>query len=356
MSFRRLAPLRPGLVLVALVVVFLAGCARKPAGPLDQELDRLFSTAAQKGLLSGNVLVTRGEATLYEKSFGQADRARRIPNTAATRFRAFSLLEPLTATLVFQQIEAGRLRLTDTLDRFLPALAGRAAGRITLQQLLTHTSGLPDLVNQHRSRRITPEDLAAAALKSPGSFARSNTGYVCLGLVLEAVTGNTFAALLQEKILGPAGMADSGLIRAGSRPEGLAENYPIATDTTPTRFDESFEALDGSASLYTTARDLRRFDRALKGGKLLSPSSQDLMLTAQVEKRYGYGWYVAEQAGNPFPWYRGEYRGYLGWIARLSPRDEVVVILFNQENIDLFLLRKTLALLESDPTGKGSAP
>ena len=217
----------PVLVPALAVFALLSGCGAKPDGPLDAQIDAIVQKAHARGRFTGNVLVTRNETTVYEKSLGLADVAGNVPHTGDTRFLAFSVLKPMTAVLVFQQIDSGRLKLTDTLESLFPTLAGKPAGRVTLRALLTHTSGLPEVISEHLDRRITPRDLETAAVKPGGAFEYSNTGYVTLGLVLEAATGCTYGQLLQERILQPAGMNDSGLARTGRETPNLARGYHL---------------------------------------------------------------------------------------------------------------------------------
>ena len=110
------------------------------------------------------------------------------------------------------------------------------------------------------------------------------------------------------------------------------------------------EALDGAGSLYTTARDLWRFDRALAGDKILSRKMQDLMLTQQIKGRFGYGWFLSEQGGRYFPWHKGDYRGYAAILVRQVHRHEVIVILSNLQEADVSDLRTDiLRALKADP-------
>ena len=332
-------------------VMLSAGCKGDNGGALDEEIDAVFRAAHERGTFSGSVLVTRGERTIYERSFGLADREMPIPNTADTKFAVFSIVKPLTAMLVFQQIGAGRLRLVDTLDTVFPNLAGKPAGRISLQQLLTHTSGIQEVISDHLDRRLTAHDLEIAAVPTGASFKYSSTGYVCLALVLEAVTGRSYEDLLQEGILIPAGMRDSGVLRTGRIIPGLARGYrPVDGKLTATEFGVVVEALDGAGSLYTTARDLWRLDRALRAEKILSRRPQDEMLSQQIEGRFGYGWFLDEQGGRYFPWHKGDFRGHAAVWVRQVHRDETIVILANQEEADVLGLRsKLLRLLKAHP-------
>lgn len=348
-------PIQP---LFLVVVAALVGCNPRPRVPLEQEVARIFEEAHRSGEFAGTALVTRGNQTVYEGSFGPADRQRNLLNTNQTRYLAFSVLKPMTAVLVFQQIDAGRIRLTDTLESFFPNLAGQPAGPLTLQQLLTHTSGIVEVIRRHPDRRITPRDLEGPVVQSDTSFQYSNTAYVCLGLVLEAVTDRSYETLLREKIFQPAGMNDSGLLRSGSSVSNLSRGYRLSSGKPEVvELGVAMEALDGAGSLYTTARDLWRFDRALASGSILRPETQALMVSQQVKGRYGYGWFLSEQGGNYYPWHKGDYRGHTALLIRPTHRDEVVVLLSNQEETDLPALRtKVLRVLKARPEPLNPAP
>ena len=117
---------------------------------------------------NGTVLVTRADTPIYQASFGFADRERQLANAAETKFIAFSVNKPMTAVLVFQLIDGGKLALDDRLDRFFVNLVGKPAGGITVRQLLSHTSGIEEIIERHPDRRITPQDLEAAIVQRRG--------------------------------------------------------------------------------------------------------------------------------------------------------------------------------------------
>jgi CubicO group peptidase (beta-lactamase class C family) len=347
---------------VALVNIFLAlavmpGCSRSAEQPLPTRLDAIFRAAHAHGEFNGNVLVTRGDTVVYQASLGAADRARSIANTAETKFLAFSVNKPMTAILVFQLIESGSLRLDDRLDRFFPNLAARPAGAITLRQLLTHTSGIEEVISRHRDRRIDARDLETAVVKGAGSYNYSSSGFVCLALVLEAVTARSYAELIEDRILRPAGMANSGLLRSGVSVAGLALGYRVVDgkdEVAP--LDIAPEVLEGAGSLYTTVGDLWRFDQALNSGKILAQRTQDLMMTPQSGDR-GFGWSLDEQDGKYFPWHKGSYRGFTAVLVRQIHRHEMIAILSNDQDTDVLELRtQVLRLLKRDARAGAARP
>jgi len=340
--------LTTSLTSLLLVIATLGGCARADDRPLGEQIGALFSEAHADGEFDGNVLVLRGGVPVYEASFGLADRERKIANNTHTKFLAFSVNKPFTAVLVFQLIESGKMALEDRLDRFFPNLAGKPAGAITIRQLLAHTSGIEEVIERHLDRRITPDDLETAKVSDAGSVKYSSSGYVCLALVLEAVTGRAYAELLEDGILGPAGMRNSSLLRSGVPVVGLAQGYRAAKGSEISPLGIAPEVMEGAGSLYTTVGDLALFDQALNDNRILSKRMQDLMFTQQAGDR-ALGWSLDEQGGKYFPWHKGSYRGFTAVFVRQIHRHEMIAILSNDQDTDVLELRtRVLKLLKRD--------
>ena len=328
----------------------LGGCDGNAAAPLPAQIDAVFRKAHADGEFNGTVLITRADTPIYQASFGFADRERQLANAAETKFVAFSVNKPMTAVLVFQLIDSGKLALDDRLDHFFANLVGKPAGGITVRQLLSHTSGIEEIIERHLDRRITAQDLEAAVVRDAGSFHYSSSGYVCLALVLEAVTQRSYGQLLEESILRPAGMTDSGLLRSGVSVAGLAIGYREADGKSViSPLGVPPEVMEGAGSLYTTVRDLWRFDQALNQQRILSRAMQDLMLTRQAGER-SYGWSLSEQDGKYFPWHKGSFRGYTALFVRQVHRHEMIAILSNDQDTDVLEQRtRVLRLLKRSP-------
>jgi D-alanyl-D-alanine carboxypeptidase len=346
-------PRRPASNIPVLLLAVLAGCSDAPEQPLPEQIAQVFDAAHAAGGFNGSVLVMREGSIVYEASFGLADEVGRRPNSSATKYLAFSVVKPMTAVLVFQQIEAGTLHLDDRLDGLFPNLAGRPAGGITLRQLLSHTSGIEDVIGAHTERRITVADLESARIRDSGSFEYSSAGFVCLALVLERVTGLEYGRLLMERIFVPAGMNASGLLRSGVLVDGLATGHRREDGLRIVApLGVAPEALDGAGSLYSTVGDLARFDQALKSEKILSRRMQEEMLTRLPGDR-AYGWSLGEQDGRYFPWHQGSFRGFAAIFVRQIHRRETIAILSNDQETDVLGLRtQILRLLKRDAAAR----
>src|SRR5262245_26477741 len=217
------------------------------------------------------------------------------PRTMDDRVRIFTVSQTFTAAIVLQLAEEGKLQLNDSVAKYVHGV-DRLGHRITLRQLLNHTSGLANYLDPsfgfwlgraNRSKTVRPVDLLKVAafqpraFKQPGSsFAYSNTGYIALGLVIEKVTGNSYGAELMRRIV---------------RPLRLSGTELASTRQIPGLRDPGINPylLWAAAGIVSTARDLARFFSALLSGRLVSRASLDKMERTVQDpagpERYGLG-------------------------------------------------------------------
>jgi CubicO group peptidase (beta-lactamase class C family) len=157
--------------------------------------------------------------------------------------------------------------------------------------------------------------------------------------VIERVTATGYASVIMDRIFMRPGMVSSGVLRRGQAVPGLVrgDGHLIAPDN----WDFDVEAIDGAGSLYSTAADLLRFDRALASGTLLRPDTVQLMTAPHVPGEYGYGWMLGEQGGTPYSWHSGNLPGFGAYMARPA-RDEFVVVLSDRSAGDVRGLARQL--------------
>ncbi len=259
-----------------------------------EEVQRLLDQLVAAGA-PGAAAWIHDEHGRVQAASGVADLRARRPMQPGLHFRAGSLTKSLVATLVLQLVAEGRLSLSDTLERWLPAILPYG-DRVTIHQLLNHTSGVPDYwaavertlygSRQGRLRAWTPQALVGlVADQPPGlppgtAWSYSNTGYVLLGLTVETATGDTLARELGRCIFGPLGLRDTslpgnspGIPSPTSRgyslplsPQGEVITGPLLDFTTQ---NPSWAWAAGA--LVSTLEDLGHFFRALLGGRLLPP-------------------------------------------------------------------------------------
>jgi CubicO group peptidase (beta-lactamase class C family) len=297
---------------------------RAPAtdAALGALLDRNVGRLAAMGAFSGTVLVARGERVVYARGFGLAERDHGVPNGVDTRYTTASMGKMFTAVAIAQLVEAGRLRLDDTLARVLPDYPNaERAGRVTIRQLLAHTAGLGDIWSHpafvrgraYASNRELAWAIADAPLQfAPGTrWSYSNEGYVVLGAVVERLAGTSFEAYLRRHVWGPAGMAATANAGADAVVPHRAVGY-TAGDDDPLRVElprpnwplvGATSAASGAGGAYATAGDYFRFARALRRGALVRPAMRDTLWAARNPlpwdgtTAYGYGFMRAAVAG-----------------------------------------------------------
>lgn len=298
---------------------------------LTSRLDAALAAGSDGGSASARALsvaVVENGAIVYARAAGTSDVAKNTAATAATRFRAGSITKIFTAVAVLQLVDGGRIKLDEPLATYLPNAPH--AKEITLRQLLTHSSGIPNYLDAAirsgaTATATTPQAiLSAVAAKplefTPGAhFAYSNTGYVLLGLVVEKITGQSLAAYETENVLKRAGMTQTTF---GTAPAGVpvATGYADAKDTLASRLDPSWTYAVGD--VITTASDLARFDIALMGGKLVAQATFARMATSGIDagdngRGYGFGMTVR-------PFGTGQLVGHHGGLPGFATVDEML--------------------------------
>ena len=268
-------------------------------------------TAANKyRLFNGSVLVAENGKVIYKKGLGLAQMEWNIPNTPDTRFRLGSITKQFTATLILQLVEQGKVKLDGKVSDYLPAYRKDIGEKVTVHQLLNHTSGipsytgLPGFFNDVSRNPYTVDDFIKKYASNdlefePGSkFSYNNSGYFLLGAIVEKVTGQTYEKALKERILDPLGMKNTGYDHHGTLIEKRASGYQKTPDgyVNAPYLDMSIPYAAGS--MYSTVEDLYLWDQALYTDRVLSAATKELMYKPNLED-YAYGWVVTKgQGGN----------------------------------------------------------
>ncbi|MGW1027114.1 serine hydrolase domain-containing protein [Streptomyces sp. NPDC002577] len=248
------------------------------------------------------LLVTRGKAPAAALLAREEEGSRFARTSPAIRradhFRAGSITKTFIATVVLQLAAEHRLSVSDTVDRHLPGLIrgrGNDGRTLTLRSLLTHTSGLYDFTADTKGAiPLSPLQAVRTALAHPpttrGAFAYSNTNYVVLGMVIEQVTGRSYAAEAERRIITP-------LHLTGTSFPGARTSLPSPHGRSYTADGADITALDprvagAAGELVSTLADLGRFYAALLGGRLLPPAElREMLDTRPTQGRYGMGLY-----------------------------------------------------------------
>jgi CubicO group peptidase (beta-lactamase class C family) len=282
---------------------------------VQQQLTQYLQDLEQQEKFSGVVLITKGESQLYSGAFGYASRPWQIENTLATRFDTASVTKLFTAVATMQLIDQGELAFDTGVIDFLGLRLTTISNQVTVSQLLTHTSGIGDDVEEEAGERYedlwksrpnyavlnTADFLPQFATKAPnfppGTSCRyCNCSYVLLGLMIEKVSGLSFREYVRQHIFQPAGMYHSNFFHMGQVHENVAEGAdPVRDDDgNVIGWKKNIYAFPPTGSpdsgAHVTAADLDRFLRAVKDGRLLSPEMTAAFFTPQVVYRQMLGW------------------------------------------------------------------
>lgn len=287
----------PWVYLLVLLVSFWFGptlyAAADSTGTIDPAaVDRFLNTyLAGTGLPGAAVAITRGNQIVHVAGFGQDARGK--PVTADTRIPIASLSKSFTAMAVMQLVEAGRISLDDPVHRHLPefTLADERAARITIRQLLNHTSGMAD--TEFREKSISPPrsleegvaQLRTARLAGePGTgFHYHNPNYWVAARLVEVVSGESFGEYMRRHVLDPAGMTNTSTVGSLKEIPELAHGH-IRLYGRSVSLPEPEWYLEGSSGIVTTARDLTKWLMLQNGGgvaqngnRLVSAGSLDTL-------------------------------------------------------------------------------
>lgn len=255
---------------------------------------------------SGTILLAHHDEIVRQQAWGLANIEYRVANEIDTRFNVASISKTFTAVAVLQLFEQGKLELHVPIGTYLPDYPNEPIrDRVTIHQILSHTSGLQpfygrkflsaDKLQFNEVADFVPLFVQDTLAFSPGSsYKYSGSGFVLLGLIIEAVTGSTYYDYLQEQVFGPAGMKSSLAMRPDSVMANKASGYTRlwGDQAYLSRNDYYLAKASPAGSHYATAYDLWLFSKALQNDELLSKETRELMQTPKVKgynTHLGYG-------------------------------------------------------------------
>lgn len=278
----------------------------------------------------GAILITADGETVFSHCSGDADLANRIPNTMKTKFATASAGKAFVAVGILQWIAKGNLKFDTTLGELKPFELDTIDPRVTIRQLLTHTSGIPDYFDEalfddyealwtdypnykiRTSADLLPLFLNKPMQSAPGErFQYNNAGYVVLGLILERLSGVPFDEYLREHVFLPCGMTDTGYYELDRLPAQCANAY--IWDDRKREYYTNIYSVDvkgtGAGGAFVTLPDIERFWNGITEGKLLPEALTEEMLRRQAgngEEAYGYGFWIDETGPTAyFPYFQG---------------------------------------------------
>ncbi len=343
---------------------------RPPDAQIVQDLQDRLEALSQSDRFSGAVLLAKGDRILFEQAYGFADHACGARNRVDTRFNLGSMNKMFTGLAIVQLMQQGRLAPEDTILKLLPDYPNKDTGaKVTVDQLLTHTSGLADFFSKEflesnlgRYRRLS-DYLPVFADKplrfEPGSrYSYNNAEYIVLGLIIERLSGENYYSYVREHIFKPAGMLDTDSYAVDEDVPNIALGYtrtlPDGTELPQDapRHTNIFLTLARGVSAgggYSNAADMLRFSLAVQSNKLLDPAHTSSLLTGKVPSRpnakYGYGMeeefingvrVVGHSGGNP---------GVSSYLEMYPDLGYTAVVLSNYDNGAAPVIRRIEAAL-----------
>jgi CubicO group peptidase (beta-lactamase class C family) len=362
------------LVLPALAVA-VAGAQGPAARPesFSSTADALVNAAFRGGDDSpgGTVIVARDGAPVYRAARGMASLELGVRMQPDSILRIGSVTKQFTSAAVMMLAEQGKLALDDEITKFFPDYPTQGR-RITVEHLLTHTSGIRSYTSLPAWRGAWGRDFSTSELvdffkNEPMDFAPgdkylyNNSAYFLLGAIIEKASGIPYAEFQASHIFGPLGMTRTRHGDMGPVVKGRAQGYQLAGGTIVNAPHISMTQPGAAGALVSTVDDLARWDAAISAGKLLTPGSwrrifTPYRLTSGKSTGYGYGWQVGSFEGRPVQEHGGGIHGFSAYVVRL-PEDRVyAAVLANSTTVDTGALARKLAALAAGKPLADPAP
>lgn len=301
---------------------------------INAKVEDYMKAAEKVDGFSGSILIARDGKPIVNKGFGMANIELGVPNSPISVFRLGSITKQFTGMAIAMLQERGKLSVSDSLCKYVPDCPA-AWKPITIKHLLTHTSGIPNYTSSPDFAKTTILPITNAemigTLKTkpleftPGEkFAYSNSGYYLLGEIIEKTSGKTYEDFLQENIITPIGMKDTGYDSPLKIIKNRASGYQRQSGKILNASYMDMSVPYAAGAMYSTTGDLLLWDQALYTTKLVSKKSLDEIFTP-FKNGYGYGWGIGKKFEHREISHGGGIYGFSTDISRF-PDDKITVI------------------------------
>ncbi len=325
---------------------------------IADEMARYLQAYLETGYFMGSVLVARGSEILLSQGYGMANLEHSVPNAPHTKFCIGSVTKQFTATAILQLQQQGLLDVNQVISTYLPDYP--KGQQITVYHLLNHTAGIYNYTDvlENPYLRVTLDEIIAWFSDKPLEFTPGerfkycNSGYVLLTKIIETISGQSYADYLQNQLFEPLGMADSGYEQRELILPHRASGYTMTENgfQNAAFWDQSQGA--GAGAMYSTTKDLYKWERSFYTDTVLSQASKNAMFTPTImaglsgsEGYYGYGWYIDTHCGRDRHVHAGGFSGFRSIIARYPGEQLVVIALSNITGVSIELIAKDLAAI-----------
>ena len=269
---------------------------------LPEKLDQYLAAAEKAGIFNGTVLITKGNGFLVNKGYGYKNVDTKTLNDANTIFQIGSVTKQFTAAVILKLVEQRKLSLSDKLSKYFPGFPH--ANSITIENLLSHTSGLYNYTNdgnfmQNEVEKTLSREQFIQMIKdkpldfTPGSkYNYSNSGYMFLGYIIEDITKKKYEQVVREQIFNPLGMSHSGFDFRNLRSVDRAVGYNAIVEGVGSKAQVVDSTVSFAAgAIYTTTGNLYKWNQSVLTERILKKSSLENAFTPRLSG-YGLGWVV----------------------------------------------------------------
>lgn len=330
--------------------------AASPSIGLSEALDALLLDQSIDPPFSGTALITNDGVPVLDAAYGMADGIANQPNTIETALQIASITKTFTSALIMQLRDEGAFALDDSASTLLPQFAGQLDSRsepVTIRQLLTHTAGVPDFLELYdlldiasypESLELLLERVASEPLEfEPGtSYRYSNSGYLYLGRLVEAVTDDTWEDTLTERILDPLELDRTWLTPPDDRAPFATGYLNVEGLVLPVSRFSRVDLAESAGGLTSTTYDLQRWLDAFMIGEVVSLDTVAEMLDPGLYE-YGLGWSTDEFAGRLWQGHFGETIGFRSAMLHASELDATIILLCNRQDFPMYPLAGAIA-------------
>ena len=327
-----------------LALIITAYCSLMlSAQELERKFDEILTVYAASKNFNGVALVAKNGKVLFHKGYGYLDAKAALQHDGKGIFQIGSLTKQITAALILQLHQEGKLSLNEPLSKYFTGFAN--GDSITIQHLLTHTSGIYNYTNDTSimksdvTRPRTKDELIKlfATYKpdfQPGQrFNYSNSGYSLLGYIISKVENKPYEQVVRERIFNPLGMTRSGFDFTNLVSKDKAVGYFSVNGNNKAPIVDSTIAYSAGA-IYSTAEDMLKWERGLAAGKVITTESSKAMFTP-FKAKYGYGWSIDTAFATNFNAHSGGIHGFSSYIMRFPAEELVIILLDNGSSASL---------------------
>ncbi len=321
-----------------------------------EKLHNYLELQHQRIGFNGTVLISKNNKVLHRVNVGKASQELDVPFSQDALFRVASISKQFTALLVALAAEEGRLHLNDSLAMYFPLIKNPQWRRISLQQLLSHTSGIPhnEGIKDYwllKFRLPLSKEQALAEIFSmnllfePGkSMKYSSPGYFLLACILETTYKHSYAEILEEKILHPLKMKHTGVFVTGRIVPGMVPGYHFLDDSLIAAPHRDFSLMKGSGDLYASAEDLMKWNNSFSKNAIWSDHLKKMIFTNYTPKApyYGYGWFL--RLGTKPAYYHGGGNFGCSALSAWYPDEQLSIVILS--NVSLLPVKEIWSDIE----------